>query len=81
MMMETARSDQKAKRRRPEGPLREVYRRLVSIHASAEEATNDDPTIRPWVANEIMEVLHYIESVEDADQATPPPTATLSPGE
>lgn len=76
MTMETARSDQSVKRQRPQGPLEEVYRRLVKIHASAAEATNDDPEIRGWTVKQIMDVLHYIESVEDAD----PSSATASSG-
>lgn len=62
--METARSDPKARPGRREGPLAEVYRRLARIHASAAEATNDDPEIRAWTVNQIMDVLHYIETVE-----------------
>jgi hypothetical protein len=66
---ETATSNQKI-RRRIEEPLGEVYRRLVGIHASAAEATNADPHIRGWVVNQLMDVLHYIESVEQ-EPSTP----------
>jgi hypothetical protein len=75
MTMGTARSQPGATRRRPDGPLAEVYRRLVRIHASAAEATDDDPKIRPWVVHELMETLHYIESIGDADGAAPKQTA------
>lgn len=60
----TAGSDQKTQRRRAEGPLAEVYRRLAVIHASAAEATNDDPGIRGWTVNQLMDVLHHIEDAE-----------------
>ena len=71
--LDTAGSGQKTKHRRPKGPLAEVYRRLVRIHASAAEATNDDQAIRPWVVHELMDVLHYIESAAEEDRATPEP--------
>jgi hypothetical protein len=63
--MEAAKNDQRKKRRQPAGPLAEVYRRLVRIHVSAASTTNDDPKIRPWVVHQLMDVLHYIESVEE----------------
>jgi hypothetical protein len=50
-------------------PLQEVRRRLVRIHASMAEATNDDPEIRSWSVGKIREVLDYIQSVEQDQRA------------
>ena len=50
-------------------PLQEVRRRLVRIHASMAEATNDDPELRSWSLGKIREVLDYIQSVQQDQRA------------
>lgn len=76
--MENAQTSARTRRKRPETPLREVYRRIVGIHAALAERTNDDLESRPWAVRELMEVLHYIEDVERAADTSPEPVQTRS---
>ena len=47
-------------------PLAEVYRRLVAIHASVEEATDDDPDIRRWSAEQLMALIRDLGAARRA---------------
>lgn len=49
-------------------PIAEIHRRVVRIHASMAEATDDDPEIRRWGMSQLMELARYIESVRSASQ-------------
>jgi hypothetical protein len=40
--------------------LRAVYRRLVGIHSSVNEATNDDREIVPWAGARLRELVFGI---------------------
>jgi hypothetical protein len=64
IIVEASKSAARAAPGHPQEPLREVYRRLVGIHAALVERTNSDPAVRPFAVRELMDVLHYIEAVE-----------------
>jgi len=40
--------------------LDEVYRRLVRIHGSVAEATNDDREIVPWTDRELLALIREV---------------------
>ena len=60
----------------PAEPIAEIYRRVVRIHASMAEATDDDRDIRRWGVTQLMELARYIESLSAADQARDQPAAS-----
>ena len=66
--MATTRSGSSVRTDPPAEPITEIYRRVVRIHASMAEATDDDPEIRRWGVKQLMELAHYIESVRSAGQ-------------
>jgi len=46
-------------------PLAEILRRLVPIHASVEETTDDDPGIRSWSAAKLMELINDVQAASN----------------
>ena len=67
--MESARPKPHAKPVQPAGALDEIYRRVVRIHISLASATDDDRDIRGWSVRQLMDLAHYIESLDMPDQA------------
>jgi hypothetical protein len=52
-------------------PLAEILRRLVPIHASVEETTDDDRGIRCWSAAKLMELINNVQAASsDATAGT-----------
>ena len=47
-------------------PLPEMHRRLVAIHASVEEATDDDPDIRRWSAEQLLQLIREVNAARNA---------------
>jgi hypothetical protein len=48
-----------------------VYRRLVGIHASVAESTNDDPGIVPWTERELRTLVRELGAFRKAKRAVP----------
>ena len=46
------------------GPLADVHRRLVGIHAALAERPTIDADVRSWTVHELMDVLRYIEDAQ-----------------
>ena len=51
--------------------LDEVRRRLVGIHYSLAEATNDDRDARTWTLQELMALIRELAPYRQARQNTP----------
>ncbi len=51
--------------------LKEVYRRLVAIHASAAERTRSDPEIMPWTVQELMSLIRDVGAFWREQGVTP----------
>jgi hypothetical protein len=47
-------------------PLTDVHRRLVAIHASVEEAIDDDPDIRRWSAEQLLTLIRDVGAARKA---------------
>ena len=67
--MATRQPDRRAKEEQPITPLAEIYRRVVRIHAAIATASRDDPDLRRWSLEKLMDLLRYIEQIEDAQEA------------
>ena len=58
-----------------EDTVAEIQRRLVAIHSTISEKTDDDREIRGWSARQLMKLIDDIDdainALESAGQATP----------
>lgn len=53
--------------------LGEVRRRLIGIHYSLEEATNDDRDARVWALREMMALIRDLAPYREKQRQTPDP--------
>lgn len=74
MMEMTERAPAQSQTTDPTETLHEVYRRLVSIHASVAESVQSHPGVIPWVARELRDLKRYISASGGA-----PPRPTTRP--
>jgi len=71
MTMETnttqaPRSDDAVATASAQAAIEEIYSRLVGIHASVAESLSTDPTVVPWVEDELKSLLSYVRTARRA---------------